>query len=259
MNQFADVFEKKGIIKTNKNNNQKQKNKQKQPKPNLGWLFYKEYFFDLDYNDIESNEHKIKNKIKNILNSKVTYKNQKNSFCNSSFELTTIYPGLLLGSGYLHELPNVKGQAILGFDFDYTTGLPIIRGSSIKGVLRSAFEHKEYLKELFIDLKIDENLDLKNLINKIFESGNDIFFDAFPIKSKGNILSDDYITPHKDELKNLVPLRFIKVSPEVTFRFEFNLSNEIISSKEKENLFKQIILDFGLGAKTNVGYGKFKE
>jgi len=239
MSQNADAFKK---------NNRKLSN------PNLGWLFYKEYFFDLNYQNLESNENKIQNKIKNILNSKVTYKNQKNPLSNSTFELTTIYPGLMLGSGYLHELPEIKAQAILGFDFDYTTGLPIIRGSSIKGVLRNAFEHKEYIKELLND----EAIKIDSLINEIFESGSDIFFDAFPIKSKSNILSDDYITPHKSELENPIPLRFIKVSPEVTFRFEFKLSDTTITKQEKEMLFKKIILDFGLGAKTNVGYGKFK-
>ena len=252
MEQLKEALEKKGLKKPQSNN--KPKNNQ-QKNPNLGWLFYKEYFFDLNYQNIESNENKIKNKIKNILNTRVTYKNQKNPFSNFNFELTTIYPGLLLGSGYLHELPDVKGQIILGFDFDYTTGLPIIRGSSIKGVLRSAFEHKEYIKELLDDNTIDINY----LIDKIFENRNDIFFDAFAIKSKGKILNDDYITPHKSELKNPIPLRFIKVSPEVTFRFEFRLSDAGIKKEKKLNLFKQIILDLGLGAKTNVGYGKFKE
>ena len=178
---------------------------------------------------------------------------KKVSLGNTKFELTTTYPGLLLGSGYLHELPSVKSQAILGFDFDYTSGLPIIRGSSIKGTLRSAFSHKEYLKSL-----LKKNVDIKKLEEEIFE-GDDIFFDSYIVKSNGKILSDDYITPHKDLLKDPIPLRFIKISPEVTFRFEFELYDSSDLSKEKKcELFKDIILDLGLGAKTNVGYGKFK-
>ena len=52
--------------------------------------------------------------------------------------LTTTYPGLLIGSGTQHET-NTKEELKLGFFFDHTTGLPILPGSSIKGVLRSMF------------------------------------------------------------------------------------------------------------------------
>lgn len=219
-------------------------------KPNLGWLFYRDYFEGINFNNLESNEEQIKLKIKKILDQSPKLQTKK-SLGNVSFELTTTYPGLLLGSGYLHELPDVKGQAILGFDFDYTTGLPIIRGSSIKGVLRSAYEHSDYIKSL-----LDRDLDIEKLKAEIFEN-NDIFFDAHITDFKDTLLSDDYITPHKDALKNPTPLRFIKVSPNVTFRFEFRLNGTILTKEEKKELFKNIILDLGLGAKTNVGYGKF--
>ena len=52
--------------------------------------------------------------------------------------LTTTYPGLFTGSGYNHETGNT-GELSLGFFFDHTTGLPILPGSSIKGVLRGVF------------------------------------------------------------------------------------------------------------------------
>jgi len=51
---------------------------------------------------------------------------------------TTVYPGLILGTGYVHETNN-EAEFKLGFYFDHTTGLPCIPGSSIKGVLRSMF------------------------------------------------------------------------------------------------------------------------
>jgi len=67
-----------------------------------------------------------------------------------SFELTTIYPGLLIGAGYSHPaLKEIKksdrdevGDFQLGFFFDHTTGLPVIPGSSVKGVLKSVFPKK---------------------------------------------------------------------------------------------------------------------
>lgn len=47
-------------------------------------------------------------------------------------------PGLLPGIGYPHEV-GYPGEFKLGFGFDYVTGLPVLPGSSVKGVLRSVF------------------------------------------------------------------------------------------------------------------------
>jgi CRISPR-associated protein Cmr6 len=252
MNQLADAFEKEGFKSRKKPQNDSPK-KEPKDRPNLGWLFYRDYFRDIDFNNLKSNEEQIKSKIKNLLDQSPKLYN-KTSLGDVSFELITTYPGLLLGSGYLHELPDVKGQAILGFDFDYTTGLPIIRGSSIKGVLKSAFRHHDYIKSL-----LHRDLDIENLEKEIFEN-SDIFFDAYITDFKDTLLSDDYITPHKEELKSPFPLRFIKVSPNVTFKFEFKFDKStLITKEEKKELFKSIILDLGLGAKTNVGYGHFEE
>lgn len=256
----------KGFENYNKNEKIK-KNKSKKERANLGWLFYKDYFNVLNNNEyleilkenrnkqiIEVIEDKIKSKIEKILSQKIK-STQKLPFNYQKFNLITIYPGLILGSGYLHELKDIKGQVILGFDFDYTTGEVIIRGSSIKGVLRHAFEHKEYIKET-LGKKISNYEEFKK---SIFENG-DIFLDAVVIDFNDNLLEDDYITPHPDITKNPVPLRFIKVAPDVTFEFRFILQDfEEISKEEKLKLFRNIILDLGLGAKTNVGFGKFKE
>jgi len=54
-----------------------------------------------------------------------------------------------------------------------------------------------------------------------------------------------------------VPLRFIKVLPDVTFRFDFELTDGILEKERKTILFAQILSDLGIGAKSNVGYGKF--
>jgi len=235
---------------------------------NLGWLFYKDYFKGIDYSDLENekNEHIIQEKVKNLITQTVTL-DEDEMLGNTHFRATTTYPGLILGSGNAHELPDVKGQAILGFSFDYTSGLPVIAGSSVKGVLRSAFKHPEYIQELLNEMGIggfspeqDEKAiasQIKELETEIFDNG-DVFFDAVVVANGGStILGDDYITPHGDALKNPIPLRFIKVMPNVSFRFDFELSSGIISKSKKVKLFQDILADLGLGAKTNVGYGKF--
>jgi hypothetical protein len=89
--------------------------------------------------------------------------------------------------------------------------------------------------------------------------------DAFPkesFKHEGRFLAGDYITHHEDPLKNPNPVMFLKVLPEVEFVFNFKLNDskliQALTANNKLNLFKQILLDLGIGAKTNVGYGQFK-
>ena len=166
------------------------------------------------------------------------------------FELTTLYPGLLVGSGYNHpKLKSTTDDFQLGFFFDHTTGLPLISGSSIKGLLRSVFKHKEFMKEVY-------SVDLSE---EIFEDNNTIFYDAYISESHHphkHIFGEDYITSHFSdekggEFKDPNPIKFLKILPNVTFTFQFSCSDDQLE------LFKKIILDFGLGAKTNTGYGKF--
>lgn len=121
-----------------------------------------------------------------------------------------------------------------------------------------------------------EEKDVKDLANIIFEGqireshlsiyDRDIFFDAQIgdyDKEKG-ILDFDYITPHKEALKNPTPIKFLKILPGVTFIFKFILkesklnSNKVIPANAKLLLFKEILTTVGIGAKTNVGYGQLK-
>lgn len=185
-----------------------------------------------------------------------------------TFTLKTTYPGLLIGIGYSHDL---KQDDVLkcGFSFDYVTGLPYIPGSSLKGALRSYFpeENREEnkMKATYIKGILNkEDLNVEELREQIFNNG-DIFLDAYPEK-EGVLLASEFITPHTaGELKNPNPIQLLKVKPDVKFRFYFKLHDYVVdekvvvSAQEKLELFKTIILDMGLGAKTNVGFGKWVE
>lgn len=214
-----------------------------------------------------------------------------------SFNLKTTYPGLIIGAGYCHPAIE-QGDFQLGFYFDHTTGMPVIPGSTVKGILKSIFPKdgdkddikKEKMKYINTDvikdilkingLELVDKKEEKNDWRRLFEKGN-IFYDAYisdvPLmttpegkKIKG-IFAEDYITPHHPEdpqtgiFKNPIPIRFLKIAPVVTFTFQFNLkdsyfeNNQKITSKEKLKLFKKILLDFGIGAKRNVGYGNLRE
>ncbi|MEY4504520.1 MAG: hypothetical protein RL154_815, partial [Pseudomonadota bacterium] len=136
-----------------------------------------------------------------------------------AFKLKTTYPGLLVGSGYNHpKLKSNDDDFQLGFFFDHTTGLPIISGSSIKGVLRSVAKQKEFMQSEYGQILSEE----------IFEDGKTIFYDAFISKAdkKGKIFGSDYITSHFSNepmgaLKNPNPIKFLKVLPNVEFKFQF--------------------------------------
>jgi len=305
---------------------------------NLSWLYYKGYYKGFQHwNNIKPGDENAKKQINSFFQVKndsftkailsdfknIKLPNPKNG--NSSFKLKTIYPGLLLGSGYSHGIGAI-GEFKIGFQLDYVSGLPIIPGSSVKGVIRSAFpiieinmetkkldfgtakatdreREKEKVKAKWIlsllenineidflsktiqpkEINTDDKIDyFYKLIAEVFEGVRDIktekpelrffsiykrniFFEAIPIKSEhtGNLLyGDDSITPHQPKLlKNPIPLLFLKVLPNVVYKFNFRLFEStvepILTEKKLKLLFQKILLTLGIGAKTNVGYGQF--
>lgn len=279
---------------------------------NLGYFYFKEYYKDYFYKGFYEKYKKLPKKERDEKNEQY-FKDFNNTLFNNidlnkMYELEyignykllfkTMYPGLLTGSGLVHSVGE-SGESKLGFEFDYTTGLPIIRGSSVKGLLRNLFnlldnEEKkenvlEYLKAIIENItKINSykkeqlNFDWFNkLKSEIFEGiveekklsmyKRDVFYDAiidFPKTKKQQnsnniqILGEDYITPHgegNEKLKNPISIKFIKLMPNVILRFQFNLKDgNLLTAQQKLDLFKQILLDFGIGAKTNVGYGRLE-
>ena len=202
-------------------------------------------------------------------------------------------PGLLIGSGLAHGLPSSEEDVKTGLQFDYTSGLPVIPGSSVKGVIRSAFptikEDKEqsneadaeklnYIRSLIADIPefsslVLEDNDILELGNQMFNHG-DIFADALLVgygtrmKQHGpvkQVLTEDYITPHTGgPLAQPIPIKIVKVAPGVTFAFCFKFNEtkigaKVVSASMKKALCAAILQDLGVGAKTNVGYGVLKE
>jgi len=274
---------------------------------NLKHFFYRKYYEKLDLNEVGKDEKSdwAEDANKKLYN--FSFKNRGSAlpldskvFSNSypkgrfkRFHLCTLYPGLIIGTGYLHET-KTKEEIKIGFHFDHTTGLPVLPGHSIKGVLRSVFPtfgKKDQLKEAkaeYISSLLGKNSEFSNdekklhwvqkldeaiFEGKIREKGvkkslprRDVFFDAVICGTEnkgGKIVGPDFLTPHAKPLKNPVPLPFLKVLPGVIWEFSFLLHDtEIddikISAQEKELLFKRILLEQGAGAKTNVGYGRFK-
>ena len=55
--------------------------------------------------------------------------------------MKVLYPGLLMGTGYPHMTEHAISEIQFGFSFDAVTGLPYYPGSSLKGTLRTPFDH----------------------------------------------------------------------------------------------------------------------
>lgn len=238
---------------------------------NLHKLYYKDYFSGIEWNRLNSDNVKenVERSNKTLTGSQLLCiidspaKDIKGYF---RFQQSIIYPGLVTGVGINHEV-GIEGEFKLGVHFDWTYGMPVVYGSSVKGVLRS------YFKEFYVPK--DNQPTEEEAFNDIFEGSGksiydrDIFFDAVIVKAdkKGRILCSDSITPHKDPLKNPIPITFMKIAPGCTIEFRFKLVDTkitkdgkeyVLKAEEKEKLFKEILTTVGVGAKTNVGYGQLK-
>ena len=176
------------------------------------------------------------------------------------------YPGLVTGIGINHEA-KIEGEFKLGVHFDYTYGMPVVYGSSVKGVLRAYFKDfyqgvcdaTDLLHDIFCGETRDEAME-KKMYKDCWEEkvkleknrkylpksiyNRDIFFDAVITHAdkKGRILCSDSITPHGDNpLKNPTPLTFLKIAPGCTM--------EIISSVD---IFALCFAEAGVSGTTSI-------
>ncbi|HBT97215.1 MAG TPA: type III-B CRISPR module RAMP protein Cmr6 [Desulfobulbaceae bacterium] len=251
---------------------------------NQHYRFHVEYFnYLLTDADAEEQEEHCRKNNKELLNFRLPAK-EEIPFSEHCFHLKTLYPGLLAGLGYAHEaMENVNNQIKLGFSLDFVTGLPVIPGSSVKGVLRSLFDDEEAVTALrqreYWPKAGGQPVDADALPQALFgESENDgqvIFWDAWPVKSASDkVFGLDYITPHLPKsqdgkdlaeeyrgLTNPVPIMMLKVIPGVTWRFRFSLDDirladgTGIAAEAVCKLFRELLLITGIGAKTNTGFG----
>lgn len=134
---------------------------------NIGYLYNKGSFKELRTIDSVSLKEQIDINNEKIFDAKILecdylgFKEDKSKDNGiTRFKRATVYPGLLIGSGYNHDVNfdelgksfdgSKEASFKIGFSFDHISGMPFIPGSSIKGMLRSFFPN-EYKKDRGIE------------------------------------------------------------------------------------------------------------
>lgn len=241
-------------------------------KMNLSFMLNRAYYEPLTHSNFNSCNKALCERRFQTSKEKVPFSGEGNYFL-----LKTTYPGLLIGLGNPHRTGkeaqgnDAEGAEInLGFTLDFVTGLPVIPGSTVKGVLRSVFKlAPEFTAEL-LGLEINRH-ELVTVENAIFAegSGKIIFFDSIPVKpGKDNrVFGLDNITPHfaKDPDGLVEPdiHTMLKVIPNVVFLFRFGFDRWTqvngVDQKKLVKAFTTILTILGIGAKTRVGFGALEE
>ena len=270
---------------------------------NWHYAFWKSYYDDIRRDDRgEFINPNLESKNKLFTEQKWRPGSQRIPQQDQAFTMKTEYPGLLSGVGLTHDSgskqdksnkdKSIYSEVQIGFLFDQVTGLPFIPGSSVKGMLRSAFLDMpelvfECLQKRLTDLTGDYGENRANLNRLEIETfgkthpehhaydvidfpegiGQDCFLDAWPVcaDKDGHLIGMDSVTPHLAENPDLQgltgpnPNTFLKVLPEVVYQFRFILRDSTawpeVTAGVKRRLFHDLIETLGIGAKTDTGYG----
>ena len=179
---------------------------------------------------------------------------------------------LLLHLGRANVLENV------GLYCERTTGLPLIPGSAVKGVLSTwaCWEGNEstiYTPNAIGELTLEQtrscfNADSRRIFGDNSDSGSTdageiIFVGAFPAMPP--VLGLDIVTPHTNAAgadQNPVPSPFLAIEPGTAWHFAFIVKPR--NGQESKSLLETVgswlteaLEQSGLGAKTAAGYGRF--
>ncbi|ABR31506.1 CRISPR-associated protein Cmr6 [Thermosipho melanesiensis] len=210
---------------------------------------YKDVLISIIKNLFESSKsgsdslQEIINSLRKIRENFINSLKQRYIILSYTLEVKTPF---LIGAG----IPSIDE---IGFYWLRNYGIPVIPGTSIKGCFKSCLLDvlKDYLEEIF---------GTEDKMGKV------IFLDAIPL---GEIcLGIDFQTPHfqkyyidnkpPNDVYNPVPLSFLHVS-KGRFRLDILIDKDEGNIADKiKNHIKIFLEEYGVGAKTSMGYGRFK-
>ena len=146
-------------------------------------------------------------------------------------------------------------------------GIPYIPGSAVKGILRHWWLNEAFAngKGKIDEAKALENPEFLSVFGSQKQRGEVRFLDAYPTEAVHFAI--DIMNPHYSDYysgkkpptddQRLVPIPFLTVE-NTTFRFAFLAQEQIWLDKLKDQ-FKEALDLKGVGAKTAVGYGYFRD
>ena len=152
----------------------------------------------------------------------------------------------------------------IGCRLHATYGVPVIPASSLKGVVRAAMAAEGSRPDAVSAEKWSQIEGF--LFGSEEAKGFARFFDAWWVPEDGKSgLVVDVMTPHHSEYytggkapvetESPVPVQFLAV----TGRFRFTVQGPNAKwTAELEKLVKQVLREYGVGAKRNSGYGRFE-
>ena len=182
----------------------------------------------------------------------VTSALNKDGYHTADFTLAT-RTRLLAGNG---DISPLEFSMFLHFIY----GFPFIPGSSLKGMVRYYAELEtegELIKNIFGKEERDPKGD--SICGKVF------FHDVIPVhfpKIETAILTPHYNKYYQNkeipgEWFTPIPLPFIVLAPGASFRFILYSRNREYLEKA-ESWLKEVLYKTGIGAKTRIGYGRFR-
>lgn len=167
----------------------------------------------------------------------------------------------------------------VGMVFERNTGLPFIPASSIKGALRYAYcvNFARNNPDKVTGGESVEEIDVVGLV-ELFGSldtqnsfrGGVSFLDAFT--EQPPMMIEDIMNPHHGnyyqgknaegpvETEAPIPIKFLALEKGTVFKFRgfFFNENAVAYRKELMDAFVTALMEFGLGARTATGYGRFE-
>jgi len=223
---------------------------------NLPNMFYHRSKLKIQLNEDIAKFYWDKNLLKNIEN-KITYSISKLEECaykTVRFDSTLSWR-MIIGLGASH--PQETSMTL-----HHIYGIPYIPGSAVKGVTRHWVIAEEFKGN---EETAEENDNFKNVFGSQEEAGRVIFFDAYPVDKIR--LKVDVMTPHYPDYysKGTEPADWQSPNPIKFLTVEKTKFCFYIASKKQENelcdtalkWLKNALMNFGIGAKTSVGYGYF--
>lgn len=208
-------------------------------------------------------------------------------------EGTTTGDGFLADGGYAHQSwQSGMHDVQMGMAFDFTTGVPFLKGSSLKGILRSHMwptgrwqgrdgkdgkdidKNRQDLNSLLASTLESAHLGEQHWNKYLFEGGNPrkdqnqrlhpnqwvSYLGAATCYSNEHHFQIQDLAPQKTPIKKPIVLKFLSVRPGIKMRVYFSfptLSPELHKS-DIENILTMMawhLAENGLGAKSSYGYG----